>query len=180
MKVIPTTIAVFLLVNLLGAQNSTAKPSLDELRFLLGQWEGVGGGGPGIGKGTFGFEFDLQSKVIVRKNYAEYPATADRPAMRHDDLIVIYFDATSNQILANYFDSEGQQIHYQVIPSPDHLAVTFLSELSPSQPRYRLSYRMLPEGTLAGKFEIAPPGQPDAYKTYLEWTARKKRAAASE
>jgi len=148
--------------------------SLDDLRFLIGEWEGIGEGGPGTGKGVFSFAFDLQNKVIVRKNYAEYPATTSRPAVSHDDLMVIYLDRASNQILANYFDSEGQQISYKVIPSSNHEAVTFLSEPSPSQPGYRLSYKKLKEGTMSGKFEIAAPGQPDAFKTYLEWGARKK------
>ena len=174
MRVISTAVAMLLLMNLVVAQKSVNKPSLDDLRFLIGEWEGVGGGGPGVGKGTFGFEFDLQNKIIVRKNYAEYPATANRTAIKHDDLIVIYFDETSNQIRANYFDSEGQQIHYGVTPSSDHEAVTFLSELSASQPRYRLSYKKLKDGTLSGTFEISPPGQTDAFKKYLEWAARKK------
>ena len=48
----------------------------------------------------------VQNKVIVRKNYAEYPPTSGRRALRHDDLIVIYLDRASNQILANYFDAK--------------------------------------------------------------------------
>ena len=166
-------VASLLLINQVFAQKSPAN-SLDDLRFLIGEWEGVGGGGPGSGKGTFSFAADLQNKVIVRRNHAEYPANAGRPAIQHDDLIVIYLDGGSNQIQANYFDSEGQQISYKVSPSSDHEAVTFLSEPSTSQRRYRLSYRRVKDGTLNGKFEIAPPGQPDAFKTYLEWSARKK------
>ena len=165
--------SLLLLINPAGAQKSSTN-SLDDLRFLIGEWEGVGGGGPGSGKGTFSFTSDLHNKVIVRRNHAEYPATADRPAVRHDDLIVIYLDGDSNQILANYFDSEGQQISYKVTPSSDHEAVMFLSEPSVSQPRYRLSYRKLQNGTLSGKFEIASPGQSEAFKIYLEWIARKK------
>ena len=165
---------LLLLLSLAVGQKSSAKASLGDLQFLIGEWEGVGAGDPGSGKGVFSFASDLQNKVIVRKNYAEYPPTADRPAVRHDDLIVIYLDRASNQILANYFDSEGQQISYKVTPSSDHEAVTFLSEPSTSQPRYRLSYRRVKDGTLNGQFEIAPPGQPDGFKTYLEWSARKK------
>jgi hypothetical protein len=174
MKVISAAAIVLLLLNLVVPQQSSAKISLDELRFLIGQWEGVGEGGQGAGKGIFSFAFDLQNKAIVRKNYAEYPSTASRPAVRHDDLMVIYLDRASNQILANYFDSEGQQINYEVTPSSDQQAVTFLSEPSTSQPRYRLSYIKLKDGTLSGKFEIAPPGEPEAFKKYLEWIARKK------
>jgi hypothetical protein len=172
MRLLLTVASVLLAISSVGAQKSPTN-SLDDLRFLIGEWEGVGGGGPGAGKGTFSFAFDLQDKVIVRKNHAEYPATAGRPAVKHDDLIVIYLDGASNQILANYFDSEGQQINYKVTPSSDHEAATFLSEPSASQPRYRLSYRRLKDGTLNGKFEIALPGQAEAFKTYLEWSARK-------
>ena len=173
MRLLSVATGLLLIINSVVAQKSTPN-SLDDLRFLIGEWEGVGAGGPGAGKGVFSFAFDLQNKAIMRKNYAEYPATANRPAVMHEDLIVIYLDHTSNQILANYFDSEGQQITYKVTPSTDHEAVTFLSEPSAVQPRYRLTYRKLQDGTLNGKFEIAPPGQPEAFKTYLEWTARKK------
>jgi hypothetical protein len=174
MKIVSAVVMMLLLLSLTYAQQPPKPTSLDDLRFLIGEWEGVGEGGPGSGKGVFSFAFDLQNKAIVRKNYAEYPSTASRPAIRHDDLIVIYLDRASNQILASYFDSEGQQINYQVTPSSDHEGVTFLSEASASQPRNRLSYKKVKDGTLSGKFEIAPPGQPDAFKTYLEWTARKK------
>src|ERR1700682_2479360 len=114
MRIIAAVVTTLLLLNLVVAQESSAKVSLDELRFLIGEWEGVGEGGPGAGKGIFKFAFDLQNKAIVRKNYAEYPPTARRSAVRHDDLIVIYFDRASNQIRANYFDSEGQQVTYKV------------------------------------------------------------------
>jgi len=131
MRLLSVAASLLLLINLVVAQKSPAKSSLDELRFLIGEWEGVGEGGPGAGKGVFSFAFDLQDKVIVRKNYAEYPATASRSAVRHDDLMVIYLDNPSNQILANYFDSEGHQINYKVTPS-DQEVVTFLSEQSAS------------------------------------------------
>lgn len=174
MKIVSAAVMVLLLLSLASGHQVPKRSSLDDLRFLIGEWEGVGEGGPGSGKGVFSFAFDLRNNVIVRKNYAEYPPTATGPAIRHDDLIVIYFDRASNQIQADYFDSEGQQINYKVTPSSDHEAVTFLSEASAFQPRYRLSYKKLKDGTLSGKFEIAPPGQPDAFKAYLEWTARKK------
>lgn len=173
MRALSTAAILFLLLNTVVAQKSTTN-SLDDLQFLIGEWEGVGVGAPGAGNGIFSFAFDLQNKAIVRKNHAEYPARADRPGVRHDDLMVIYLDGASSQIMANYFDSEGQQITYKVMPSADQGAVTFLSEKSGSQPRYRLSYAKLKDGTLRGRFEIASPSQPESFKTYLEWTARKK------
>lgn len=173
MRILSVAASLLLLISSVVAQKSPPN-SLDELRFLIGDWEGVGAGRPGSGKGVFSFAFELQNKVIVRKNHAEYPSSASRPAIRHDDLMVIYLDGASNQVLANYFDSEGQQINYKVIASSDHEAVSFLSEPSASQPRYRLSYQKLKDGTLSGSFEIAPPGQSEVFKKYLEWIARKK------
>ena len=174
MRLLRLAVTILLLHIVATAQTSLAKVSLEDLRFLIGAWEATGEGGPGVGKGVFSFAFDLQNQIIVRKNYAEYPATASRPAVKHEDLMVIYIDATSNQILANYFDTEGHQINYIVMLSADRQTATFLSESSQSQPRYRLSYAKLKDGRLNGKFEIASPGRPETFKNYLEWIARKK------
>ena len=174
MRALATAAILLLLLSVAVAQKPSTKASLDDLRFLIGEWEGVGDGGPGAGKGVFSFAFDLQNKIIVRKNFAEYPATTNRSAVRHDDLMIIQVDDAAGQILASYFDSEGHQINYKVIPSTAQESVTFLSEPSASQPRYRLSYKELKDGTLSGIFEISPPGQEDSFKKYLEWIARKK------
>ena len=174
MKIIQGVLVLCLLMDFCAAQTSTPKISLDSLRFLIGEWEAIGEGGPGTAKGGFTFAFDLQNKVIVRKNYAEYPASANRPATKHEDLMVIYVDDALNQIRANYFDTEGHQINYKVTSSVDDQNVTFISESLQSQPRYRLSYAKLKDGTLSGRFEIAPPGQPEGFKTYLQWISTSK------
>ncbi|HVM94134.1 MAG TPA: hypothetical protein VMT67_15030 [Terriglobales bacterium] len=59
---------------------------------FLGTWQGAGSGQPGQGSGEFTLERHLQGGVLVRHNFAEYPATKDKPASRHDDLMVIYGD----------------------------------------------------------------------------------------
>jgi hypothetical protein len=84
--------------------------------------------------------------------------------------MVIYAEA--GQLKADYFDSE-QHIRYLVEPRSDH-DVMFVSDSKPSDPRYRLSYTAREDGTLAGQFEIAEPGAPDAFTPYLSWTARKR------
>lgn len=73
MRLLSVATGLLLIISSVVAQKSTPN-SLDDLRFLIGEWEGVGAGGPGAGKGVFSFAFDLQNKAIVRKNYAEYPA----------------------------------------------------------------------------------------------------------
>src|SRR5579859_5246529 len=79
---------------------------------LIGDWVGEGGGGPGQGEGGFSFQFDLRKNVLVRKNYAAYPAQNGRPAFRHDDLMIIYLDDVSKHPRAIYVDTEGHTIRY--------------------------------------------------------------------
>ena len=140
------------------------------LRFVVGAWTGEGGGGPGQGSGEFSFRFDLQGKVLVRKNVSRYPATGQKPASTHEDLMVLYSE--SGRIRADYYDSEDHVIRYEVTAAPG--SVIFLSDAAPSQPRYRLTYTALGPNRLAIKFEIAPPGKPDSFGVYIEAMARRK------
>lgn len=144
-------------------------------RFLVGEWMGEGGGEPGRGSGGFSFAWDLHEKVLVRRNRAEYPATQGRPASSHEDLMVIYRDEGGGPTRAIYFDSEGHVIHYKATFSQDHRTLTFLSDADPASPRFRLSYTRGEGEVLRIQFEIAPPGKPDAFKTYLDGNARRRK-----
>ena len=141
---------------------------------LIGDWEGEGEGQPGQGTGGFTFLPDLQNHILVRRNHAAYPATKDRPAFTHDDLMVVYRDSDDSPPKAVYFDSEGHVIHYSVTASADHKTIEFVSEALPSSPRYRLTYFMTGGGALTLKFEVAPPGKPDSFSTYIEAKAKRK------
>jgi hypothetical protein len=142
--------------------------------YLLGDWVGEGGGQSGQGTGEFSFHPDLQDRILVRKSYAAYPPTKDRPAFRHDDLMVVYRDSDSGPPRALYFDSEGHVIHYSVTASSDQKRIEFVSEALPASPRYRLTYVITGSDTLTLKFEIAPPGKPDSFSTYIEAKAKRK------
>lgn len=137
---------------------------------LIGDWVGEGGGGPGQGGGAFSYQFDLQKNVIVRKNYAEYPAQKGRPAFRHDDLLIIYLDDVSKRPRAIYFDTEGHTIRYTITVSGKSL----IFESEPGEPgtHYRLTQTPA-GGRLTGKFESRAPGQ-EQYKTYIEFSGRRK------
>jgi hypothetical protein len=142
--------------------------------YLLGDWVGEGGGQPGQGAGEFSFHPDLQNRILVRKNYAAYPPTKDRPGFRHDDLMVVYRVSNNAPPRAIYFDSEGHVIHYSITASPDMKTIQFVSEVLPSSPRYRLTYARTGSDFLTLKFEIAPPGKPDSFSTYIEAKAKRK------
>jgi len=156
-----------------GASAADHAPGWETLQYLVGDWTGEGGGGPGQGSGSFSFKPDLQGKILVRKNHSEYPATKDRDAFVHDDLMIVYRDAPEAGPRAIYFDNEGHTIPYEVQAASDGSAVIFVSGAVPSAPRYRLTYTRVDQERLKIKFEIAPPGKPELFASYIEAGARR-------
>jgi hypothetical protein len=142
-------------------------------RPFMGTWEGAGGGGPGQGSGTFSFTPELQGAVLVRHNYAQYPATKDKPAYRHDDLMVIYLDPTTKQTRADYWDNEEHVIHYLVELIDGKGKLVMLSDPAQPGPHYRLTYVKTGDNELKLTFEIAPPDAPEKFKTYIEASAKR-------
>lgn len=142
-------------------------------QFLLGDWVGEGDGTPGQGEGGFTFAPDLQKRVLVRKNFAKYPATKERPAFTHEDLMVVYQEP-GKAARAIYFDNEGHVINYAVEFAKDGNSVTFVSDPSPTAPRFRLTYLKSGSDALGIKFEIAPPGKPDTFSPYINAKAHRK------
>jgi hypothetical protein len=157
------------LLSIATGQDTKRAVDWKPLSWLIGDWIGSGAGGPGQGSGSFSFQPDLQGTILVRKSFAEYPATKDKPSYRHDDLMVVYSEAGSYHAI--YFDNEEHTIRYAIDTSAEG-AVTFLSDAMAGAPRFRLTYRKTSDTTLNGKFEIAPPDKP--FATYLEWSAQKK------
>jgi len=162
----PVGVLLLCVVSVL-AQPAKQDPQWAPLAFLIGDWTGEGGGGPGQGTGEFSFHPDLGGAILIRKNVSHYPATQDKPAYSHTDLMIV--DSTLRAI---YFDDEGHTIQYAVEPSADGNSVQFLSDAQASQRRYRLTYRKTGDDRLAIRFEIAPPRK--EFATYIEATARRK------
>lgn len=178
-KVLKMIVALNLLASITSAQSfaqQPKEPNWDSFRFLLGEWVGEGTGVPGEGTGGFSFTFDLQGKILVRKNSADYSATKDKPAYSHTDLMVIYREA-DDSLKAIYFDNEGHVIHYGVSFSKDQNTLTFLSDPSPSSPRFRFIYSKATPDKLKLEFDIAPPGKPEAFSKYVEGSAHRKPAS---
>ena len=140
---------------------------LAPLQFLVGEWEGIGDQAGATG--GFTFAWGVQDHVIVRTNYSDTPGRGGTRASRHDDLMVVYVEA--GVVKADYFDSEGHVIRYVVDGRPGE--AVFVSETKVAEPRYRLTYTQASPGTLNGRFDVAPPGKPEAFGPFLSWTARK-------
>ena len=127
----------------------------------------------GKGTGYFTFEESLNGRLLVRKNRANYPAMKDHPAVSHEDLMILYVDQSTKQTRAFYTDSEGNVIQYAATLSKDPNTVTFLSEIIPTAPRFRLTYVRTKPDQMTLTFEIAPPGNPDEFRNFIEATVRK-------
>ncbi len=167
---------VLLLVTVPLYAQSFRQPGLPvkSFSFLLGNWVSVQQ--PGEGSGTSVFSLEAQGSVVLRKNHAEYPASARGPAGVHDDIMMIFRGDSPDTLRATYADNEGHLIEY-VVGSPGEGEVLFTSEPSSGSPRYRLWYGRVAADTVAGRFEIAPPGRPNAFTRYLEWRMVRSQAA---
>lgn len=157
----------------LAAQQSAKTVNWDAYRFLLGEWVGEGSGDPGQGSGGFTFSLDLQNTVLVRKNYATYPATKDHSAFSHNDLMIVYQEKGTTR--AEYFDNEQHVIHYTISISSDSTSFVFVSDPVASEPRYRLTNTKQGTDSIKITFEIAPPGKPDSFTRYIEAVAHRKK-----
>jgi hypothetical protein len=145
-----------------------AAPSWDAWKPLVGEWVGEGSGKPGQGMGGFSFAFDLQDRILVRKNFAEYPAADGRPASRHEDLMVLWQTAEGTR--ASYWDNEGHAIEYRCRAEEK----AWTCETHGATPGFRLRYTQKSADELGITFEISPSGKPDAFKPYITAGAHRK------
>jgi hypothetical protein len=159
------------------AQQQPSSGGWEPLQFLVGQWVGEGTAETKqAGAGTCSFEPDLQKKVLVRRNHAEYPAAEGHPAIAHDDLMVIYPDAVLHELRAFYTDNEGHVIHYTV--TSDGRTAVFLGDAQPGHTRYRLTYALTQPGHMTITLEMAAPGHPDQFQKIIEGKLRRSADAS--
>ena len=151
----------------------SANSSWQKLYALSGDWVGEGAGNPGQGGGGFSFGYDLDKKIMIRKSHAEYPAAGNKPKIIHDDLMIIY-RGVSDSVKAIYFDSEGHSINYS-INFLDDKTIQFVSNAQTTMPGFRLTYRFSNADNMMVDFEIAPPGDPESFKSYVKGAAHRKK-----
>lgn len=156
-----------------AAQEAKPEDRWEAYKFLLGEWVGEGAGQPGQGEGGSTFTLDLNDNILVRKNYAKIPATKDRPAVDHEDLMIIS-QPPQKPATAVYWDNEGHMINYSAEFSSDGKTLTFVSDIIPEAPRFKLSYVKLAPDSLKVLFEFAPPGKPDAFSPYTTGVVHRK------
>ncbi|MBI3835995.1 MAG: PD40 domain-containing protein [Planctomycetes bacterium] len=170
-KLVPAAAVAAAAIFVSQADKSAPSDNWKGWEFLIGDWVAQGGGKPGDAtSGSFSFTRELDGKVLVRKNRAEYPAANGRPASKHEDLMVIFKDNKGTK--ATYFDNEGHVINYEVTIAADGKTIAFVSDASAPGPKFRLVYSAQADGTLKGSFDMGAPG--NELTPYTTWTAKKK------
>lgn len=142
--------------------------------FLLGEWSWSGGGQPGQATaGSSTFKPDLNGSVLRRTVHLEYPASQQRAAFSHDDLLYVYRDPADGSLRAIFFDNENHIIRYAVTVSPAGDSIQFLSDAAPSGTRARMTYKRIGADSVSETFELAPPGKPEEFTKYVEFVAKR-------
>jgi len=133
---------------------------------LVGRWLGDGGTQDASGvKGATSFAYELDGRVLTRRNVADYPPAGGHAGRHHEDLMTIYPAPDGQHAEAMYYDNEGHVIHYAATWASDGRSLVMLSFPEDGAPRFRLTYRFVGLDRLAIDFDVAPPGTVD-FKGY--------------
>ena len=160
---------LFLALSIIGSLGAQAPAPvadpLASLRFLEGDWKGEGDGRPGQSLGTASFRFEVDGKVLVRRNLAVSAPGSGQPGFHHEDLMTVFVEGGALKGL--YVDNEGHVIRYLVSGSPE--GACFLSEPGDG-PSYRMTYLRGRDERVTLRFEVAPTLKPVTFRTYIEAT----------
>jgi hypothetical protein len=157
-----------------ASTRAQANDPWEKLTFLIGTWSGGGSGKPddAIG-GEATFSFDLDKKIMTRRNRAEIaPKPGEKSPVVHEDLMIIYPVPANGGFHATYFDNEGHIIQYKVSFPEEQPSVVFESDASEKGPRFRLVNTLGAGGVMSTDFFIAPPG--GEFRSYVKGTMKKK------
>ena len=175
MKIVSSAVAMLLLCLSLSAQtpsNTTTAHPYKSLAFLEGTWDANVQNNAAIKlAGRYTFNRELNGHVLAR--HATNDPGCKAPASfdcSHSDLLYVFQEMPGSPLKADYFDSEGHVIHYDV-STPTPTSVMFLSAPGPG-PQFRLSYELTGQ-VMTGRFQMHMPGQGD-WRTYLEWSGSPK------
>jgi hypothetical protein len=158
----------------LSGQNVPTPPATVDwgvLNQLVGHWIADSGGGhPGATtRAEEVFTLELGGRILVRHDFSEYASANGAQATRHDGLLIFY-PIGSRAFAAHSYDNEGHVIDYAVVASDG--VITLTSAALAGTPRFRLTY--LPDNaTMRIRFEIASPGQPEAFQLYVSGTTHR-------
>ncbi len=175
MKIIEMAAAVVLSALPLLAQAPPSAAGADpfsSLAFLEGTWDAQVQSNAAIKlAGRYTFDRELNGHILARHATSDLGCKAPTSFdCSHSDLLYVFQQTPGSALKADYFDSEGHVIHYDVT-TPTATSVIFLSPAG-GGPQFRLSYELTGK-VMTGKFGMHMPGQGE-WRTYLEWSGSRK------
>jgi hypothetical protein len=144
------------------------------LQFLLGTWNGKGGGEPGQGVYQRSYSLVLNKKFIEVRNKSTYPPTGKNlKGEVHEDIGYISYDKARKTFVLRQFHVEGFVNQYRIESiSADAKTIAFVSESIENIPpgfRAKETYRITGESKFTETFELAEPGKEFAVYTSVEF-----------
>jgi hypothetical protein len=138
---------------------TTLKPDLGGLGFLVGHWSnGVGKVADigGTSKGSSVISVEANGEALLRRDHTDVFDARGKPAESFDQIMLIYPEGGT--IRADYTDGR-HVIHYPAATVISGKSATFTSARQAGAPVYRLTYDLQATDTLAVSFAMMPPGQ---------------------
>jgi hypothetical protein len=142
-----------------GFAQTTLKPDLAGLGFMVGQWKSDDGkvsdtGGTSNGTSTISIEAD--GAALLRRDHTETFDAKGKSTGGFDQIMTIYSE--NGALRADYVDGEGHVIHYTSASVVAGKSVTFDSAAG-GGPVFRLVYELSAPATLAISFGMTQSGQ---------------------
>jgi hypothetical protein len=165
--------------------NSSAVPQTNQktdvwepLRFLIGAWEGVGKGQPGVSRMEREYQFALDGKFIQARNKSIYAPQEKNPkGEQHEDWGMLSFDKGRKQFVLRQFHVEGFVNQYVMEkPAADTKTLVFQTESIENIPagwRARETYKIISRDEFTETFELAAPGKD--FEVYSESQLKRKK-----
>jgi hypothetical protein len=169
MKITHFSVIIFIIFSCfhLYSQNQNSDTTWAQWQSLVGTWEGKNSGEPGQGEGYFTISYELGGNILVRKGHTVFPGHENQPARIHDDVLIVYKENSTTPDKADYFDSEGHVLHYDISYTGNGIIILTTVPIT-GNPIFRLSFIKMDNVTTSIKFETALPDHPDDFKVYVE------------
>lgn len=167
-----TILGLSLLITTPVFAETSLKPPLQPLSFLLGEWrsdDGKVAETGGTSKGGSRISAASDGWALLREDHTELFDKAGKQAGGFHQTMMIYPD--QGGLHAEYVDGEGHAIHYVSAQVAAGKSVSFMSAAGQG-PQFRLSYELETPEVLKVTFGMIPPGQTE-FRPIAAGTLRK-------
>lgn len=140
-----------------------------QMRFLIGNWQGTVSGQAGTGTVTRMYQFILNDKFIQEQNTSTYPPQEqNKKGEVHHHLGVISYDRKRKTLMLRQFHEESFVNLYALNPSVSTAALLVFEsenfENFDNSWKAKETYEIISPNEFVETFELAPPGK--AFELY--------------